>query len=130
MRVIDIREVAGLGGLQNWVCSVAEAQVRRGYEVELMQPPWVDVNSQAFTHLPAGIPLSVRNREIQNFRAREAAVESHPHSRLGNSIARARHQTAQNPDSAHRARRIPTPQHRRHQVLLRLLIKGEKTNHG
>src|SRR6266481_9530796 len=63
LKVLHIGEVAGLGGLQNWVCSVAEAQARRGYEVELMQPPWVDVNSQALTHLPAGIPLSVRNRE-------------------------------------------------------------------
>jgi glycosyltransferase involved in cell wall biosynthesis len=51
VKVLHIGEVAGLGGLQNWVCSVAEAQARRGYEVELMQPPWVS-DSQVFTHLP------------------------------------------------------------------------------
>ena len=52
MKVLHIGEVAGLGGLQNWVCSVAEAQTRRGYKVELMQPPWVAAESQVFTHLP------------------------------------------------------------------------------
>jgi len=52
MKVIHIGEVAGVGGLQNWVCSVAEAQVKRGYDVELMQPPWVAVDSQVFTTLP------------------------------------------------------------------------------
>jgi glycosyltransferase involved in cell wall biosynthesis len=52
LRVLHIGEVAGLGGLQNWVCSLAEAQARRGYEVELMQPPWVAVESQVFTDLP------------------------------------------------------------------------------
>ncbi len=52
VKVLHIGEVAGLGGLQNWVCSVAEAQARRGYEVELMQPPWVALESQVFTHLP------------------------------------------------------------------------------
>jgi len=45
-------EVAGLGGLQNWVCSVAEGQARRGYEVELMQPPWIDPASRVYTALP------------------------------------------------------------------------------
>lgn len=39
VKVLHIGEVAGLGGLQNWVCSVAEAQAKRGYEVELMRPP-------------------------------------------------------------------------------------------
>jgi glycosyltransferase involved in cell wall biosynthesis len=52
VKVLHLGEVAGLGGLQNWVCSVAEAQARRGYEVELMQPPWVAVDNQVFTHLP------------------------------------------------------------------------------
>jgi glycosyltransferase involved in cell wall biosynthesis len=51
-KVLHIGEVAGIGGLQNWVCSVAEAQARRGHEVELMQPPWVAVDSQVFTQLP------------------------------------------------------------------------------
>lgn len=52
MKVIHIAEVAGLGGLQNWVCSLAEAQVRRGFEVELMQPPWIDPASRVYTALP------------------------------------------------------------------------------
>ena len=52
MKVLHIGEAAGLGGLQNWVCSVAEAQAKRGYQVELMQPPWVAAESQVFTHLP------------------------------------------------------------------------------
>jgi glycosyltransferase involved in cell wall biosynthesis len=52
VKVIHIGEVAGLGGLQNWVCSVAEAQARRGLEVELMQPPWIDPAIKVYTHLP------------------------------------------------------------------------------
>jgi len=52
VKVLHIGEVAGLGGLQNWVCSVAEAQARRGYQVELMQPPWVDPSSRVYTALP------------------------------------------------------------------------------
>ena len=51
-KVLHIAEVAGIGGLQNWVCSVAEAQARRGCEVELMQPPWVAAESKVFTNLP------------------------------------------------------------------------------
>lgn len=52
MKVIHIAEVGGLGGLQNWVCSVAEAQARRGFEVQLMQPPWIDPTIKTYTHLP------------------------------------------------------------------------------
>lgn len=52
MKIIHIAEVAGLGGLQNWVCSLAEAQARRGFEVELMQPPWIDPASRVYTALP------------------------------------------------------------------------------
>ena len=52
VKVLHIGEVAGLGGLQNWVCSVAEAQAKRGYEVELMQPPWIDPASRVYTALP------------------------------------------------------------------------------
>ena len=52
VKVLHIGEVAGLGGLQNWVCSVAEGQARRGYEVELMQPPWVDPATRVYTPLP------------------------------------------------------------------------------
>jgi hypothetical protein len=129
MRVIHIGELAGLGGLQNWVCSVAEAQARRGYEVELMQAPWVDANTRHSRICLQVFHFRFAIEKIQNFRAREAAVASHPDFGLGKSIARARHQTAQNPDGAHRARRIPTPQ-RRHRILLRLLIKGEKQTMG
>jgi hypothetical protein len=68
-------------------------------------------------------------QKIQNFRRRKAAVESHPDFRLGKGIAHPCHQTAQNPDGACNTRRISRPQHRRHQILLRLLIKAEKTNH-
>jgi glycosyltransferase involved in cell wall biosynthesis len=52
LKVLHLGEAAGLGGLQNWVCSIAAAQARRGYEVELMQPPWVDPASRVHTALP------------------------------------------------------------------------------
>ena len=52
MSVIHLGEVAGLGGLQNWVCSLAEAQVRQGFEVQLKQPPWTATRSQVFSDLP------------------------------------------------------------------------------
>src|SRR5882762_9256210 len=52
VRVIRLGEVAGLGGLQNWVCSLAEAQARRGFEVQLMQPPWIAPKNHVFTDLP------------------------------------------------------------------------------
>ena len=52
MKVIHIGDVAGLGGLQNWICSLAETQVRRGFEVELMQPPWADSAIRVYTRLP------------------------------------------------------------------------------
>lgn len=49
---MHLGEVAGIGGLQNWVCSLAEAQARRGFEVQLMQPPWVAAENHVFTDLP------------------------------------------------------------------------------
>jgi glycosyltransferase involved in cell wall biosynthesis len=52
VKVIHIGDVAGLGGLQNWICSLAEAQQRRGFEVELMQPPWADTASRVYSALP------------------------------------------------------------------------------
>jgi glycosyltransferase involved in cell wall biosynthesis len=52
VRVIHLGEVAGLGGLQNWVCSLAEAQARRGFEVQLMQPPWMSPDREVFSDLP------------------------------------------------------------------------------
>ena len=66
VKVLHIGEVAGLGGLQNWICSIAEAQARRRYEVELMQPPWVDPASRVYTALPVhGWNLErVRNFDI------------------------------------------------------------------
>ena len=52
MRVIHLGDVAGIGGLQNWICSLAEAQTRRGFAVQLMQPPWAASQDQIFTNLP------------------------------------------------------------------------------
>jgi len=52
LRVIHLGDVAGLGGLQNWICSLAEAQARRGFEVHLMQPPWAAPEQQVFSALP------------------------------------------------------------------------------
>lgn len=52
MRIIHLGDVAGIGGLQNWICSLAEAQARRGFEVQLMQPPWAAPGGQLFTNLP------------------------------------------------------------------------------
>lgn len=52
MKVLHIGDASGLGGLQNWVRSVAEAQAKRGFEVELMQPPWVDPATPVYTKLP------------------------------------------------------------------------------
>lgn len=66
VRILHVGEVAGLGGLQNWICSLAEAQVRRGFEVELMQPPWVDPAAPVYTGLPLHHwdPQRVRGFEI------------------------------------------------------------------
>jgi glycosyltransferase involved in cell wall biosynthesis len=52
VRIIHLGEVAGLGGLQNWICSLAEAQKRLGFDVHLMQPPWVADGTQVFTSIP------------------------------------------------------------------------------
>ena len=52
MKIIHIGDVAGLGGLQNWICNLAEAQARRGFAVHLMQPPWAPSRGQFFTNLP------------------------------------------------------------------------------
>jgi len=52
LKIIHIGDVAGLGGLQNWICSLAEAQTRRGFDVHLMQPPWAASQAQLFTNLP------------------------------------------------------------------------------
>jgi glycosyltransferase involved in cell wall biosynthesis len=38
--------------LQNWICSLAEAQARRGFEVHLMQPPWAAPEAHVFSDLP------------------------------------------------------------------------------
>ncbi len=52
MRVIHLGDVAGLGGLQNWICSLAEAQTKRGFAVDLMEPPWAASQGRVFTDLP------------------------------------------------------------------------------
>jgi glycosyltransferase involved in cell wall biosynthesis len=52
VKVIHLGDVAGLGGLQNSICSLAEAQARRGLEVQLMQPPWAPADQEVFSHLP------------------------------------------------------------------------------
>lgn len=52
MKVIHIGEVSGSGGLQNWIRGLAEAQMRCGYAVHLMQPPWAPSDGQLFTDLP------------------------------------------------------------------------------
>ena len=65
----------------------------------------------------------------EDLRRGKAAVESHPDFRLGKGIPHPFYQAAQNTDGTGRTRRIPRPQHRRYQVLLRFLIKGQKTNH-
>lgn len=77
MRIIHIAEAAGLGGLQNWVCSLAEAQARRGFEVELMQPPWIDPASHIHTSLP------VRQWDLEHVRGFDI-VHSHGVSGLQN----------------------------------------------
>lgn len=40
MKIIHLAYLFGLGGLQNSVWRLAEAQARRGFEVQLMYPPW------------------------------------------------------------------------------------------
>lgn len=52
MKVIHLGDVAGIGGLQNWICSLAEAQTKRGCAVHIMQPPWAASQGQLFTNLP------------------------------------------------------------------------------
>jgi len=49
LRIIHLGEVTGIGGLQNWICSLAEAQSRRGHAVRIMQPPWAPSQGQCFT---------------------------------------------------------------------------------
>jgi len=52
LKILHLADVAGIGGLQNWVCSLAEAQSRMGHDVRLMLPPWVASGARAFTALP------------------------------------------------------------------------------
>ncbi len=52
MKILHIGELAGLGGLQNWICRTAEAQSARGCHVELMQPPWASGQARVYSHLP------------------------------------------------------------------------------
>jgi glycosyltransferase involved in cell wall biosynthesis len=52
MRILHIGSVAGIGGLETWVRSLAEAQAKRGHSVVLMQPPWTKPGGETFTQLP------------------------------------------------------------------------------
>jgi glycosyltransferase involved in cell wall biosynthesis len=52
VKIIHLGNVAGFGGLQNWICRLAEAQARRGFQIELMQPPWENSAIEAHTRLP------------------------------------------------------------------------------
>jgi glycosyltransferase involved in cell wall biosynthesis len=52
VKIIHLGHVSGFYGLQNSVCRLAEAQARRGFEVQLMPPPWEDKTLQVHTWLP------------------------------------------------------------------------------
>ncbi|HEV3481454.1 MAG TPA: glycosyltransferase family 4 protein [Candidatus Acidoferrales bacterium] len=52
MKIIHLGNVAGFGGMQNWLCRLAEAQARRGFDVQLMTPPWEDTSLEVHTWLP------------------------------------------------------------------------------
>lgn len=52
MKIIHLGHVGGFYGLQNSVCRLAEAQARRGLEVQLMTPPWEDTSLEVHTWLP------------------------------------------------------------------------------
>jgi glycosyltransferase involved in cell wall biosynthesis len=52
VQVIHLGQAAGLGGLQNSICRLAEAQARRGHGVYLMQPPWVSPKGPVFSSVP------------------------------------------------------------------------------
>jgi glycosyltransferase involved in cell wall biosynthesis len=51
MKILHIGSVAGIGGLETWVRSLAESQAKRGHSVELMQPPWTQSGLETFTQL-------------------------------------------------------------------------------
>jgi glycosyltransferase involved in cell wall biosynthesis len=52
MKIIHLAYVAGLGGLQNFVRRLAEAQAKRGFEVQLMHPRWDDSVPEAHACVP------------------------------------------------------------------------------
>lgn len=52
LKILHIGCVAGLGGLETFICRLAQAQSARGCQVELMQPPWASQQERVFTHLP------------------------------------------------------------------------------
>lgn len=52
VKIIHLGHVGGFYGLQNSVCRLAEAQARRGFEVQLMPPPWEDTSLEVHTWLP------------------------------------------------------------------------------
>jgi len=51
VKIIHLAYLAGLGGLQYSVLRLAEAQARRGFEVQLMQSSW-DHTTEVQTYLP------------------------------------------------------------------------------
>ena len=83
--------------MQNWICSLAEAQARRGFEVQLMTPPWEDTSLQIHTGLPV-IPWDldrVRDFDLihshgvvgfQNRRIRQGTKTPIVHSYYGTTL--------------------------------------------
>jgi glycosyltransferase involved in cell wall biosynthesis len=52
VKIIHLGHVAGFAGMQNFICRLAEAQARRGLEVQLMPPPWEGAALEVHTWLP------------------------------------------------------------------------------
>ena len=68
-------------------------------------------------------------QKIQNFRGGKTAIQSHPNAGLRKSFLHSDNQAAQDPNRARRPGGISRTQHGRHQILLRLLVKAQKTYH-
>jgi glycosyltransferase involved in cell wall biosynthesis len=52
VKIIHLAYIVGIGGLQNSVLRLAETQARRGFEVQLMHPPWDGSVPEAHPSLP------------------------------------------------------------------------------
>ncbi len=68
-------------------------------------------------------------QKIQNFRNRETAIQAHPDLGLRKSFPQPLDQTAQDAHRSHRAWCVPRTQYRGDQILLRLLVEGQKPHH-